>query len=118
MVVADFRTQQGLTSPWRGRGGTFPGVVGGQGVGDEAEPAGAVQVQVLEYLQSVEVVRGFDTRNNVVRLVVEQDDLDSKKGSRGPGRDREGSEEATIAVQEGEDEAWASALRMQRWFSD
>lgn len=53
----------------------------------------------------------------MVRSLIEQDELDSKMERTRPGGSREGSEEADTVVLEREDEAWARAVRMQRWFS-
>lgn len=53
----------------------------------------------------------------MVRSVIEQDEFDSKMERRGLGGGREGREEADTMVQEKEDEAWAGAVREQRWCS-
>lgn len=51
---------RGWHSSRRGRDGTISGVVGGQGVGDEAEQAGTMQVQVLEgFVVSGESLESF-----------------------------------------------------------
>lgn len=47
----------------------------------------------------------FSSKSNMARSVTEQDELDSKMERRGPGKSREGSEEANTKVQEREDEA-------------
>lgn len=70
-------------------------------VGNEAEQAGAMHVQVLEgFAFSEGVRRGFYTRGDMVRSVIEEDELESKMDRRGPGGGREGSEEAGTMVQE------------------
>ena len=63
------------------------------------------------------VIRGFYIRSDMIRSEIEQDELDCKIDSRGPGRGREGSEGAAAVVQEREDEAWFRAVRVQRGFS-
>ena len=67
-------------------------------------------------LQSARGTRGLYTRSNMIRAVIERDELDCRMEGQGGGR--EGNEEAATVVQESEEEGWFRAVRMQRWSSE